>query len=131
MRVGELMRRDLVSVGPTHTLRQAAKLMAEHNVGSAVVRTDEAPGIVSERDVLRAVAEGADPDEATVGDHMTWDAVVASPSWDVYEAVRTMIRGGFRHLIVVEDGREVGILSIRDIAIHLLPEGERGDTAAS
>lgn len=119
MNVGEIMSRDLVTVGPTHTLRQAAEVMTSHNVGAAVVRTEDQPGIISERDILRAIASGVDIDTATVGDHMTANAVTAFPSWDVDRAVRTMIEGGFRHLVVVEEGREVGMLSIRDLAAYL------------
>ena len=71
MEIRDLVVRDLVTVGPTHTLAQAAKLMNGKRVGSAIVLTEEAPGILSERDVLRAVAEGADPETATVGHYMT------------------------------------------------------------
>jgi len=120
MHVGDVMRRDLVSVGTDTSLRQAAELMTSRKVGCAIVRTDDNPGIISERDILRAVAEGADPEAKTVGDYMTWDAVVAFPSWDLGKAISTMIEGGFRHLIVVDDGIEVGVLSIRDLAAQLV-----------
>jgi CBS domain-containing protein len=72
------------------------------------------------------VAQGADLTEATVGDHMTWKAVVATTSWDVETSARTMIEGGFRHLVVVEDGREVGVLSIRDLVLALLERSGAG-----
>jgi CBS domain-containing protein len=94
--------------------------MADRNVGAAVVLTDDSPGILSERDILRAVAAGSDLGSATVSDHMTWNAVVATPGWDVETAARTMIERGFRHLVVVEEGAEVGILSIRDLVGALL-----------
>ena len=122
MQLGSLVRRAVVTVGPTHTLADAARRMAERNVGAAVVLTDDAPGIISERDLLRAVAGGADLDIATVGEHMTWNAVVATPAWDVETAARTMIERGFRHLVVVQEGAEVGILSIRDLVGALLGE---------
>jgi CBS domain-containing protein len=120
MEIRDLVVRDLVTVGPAHTLAQAAKLMNGKRVGSAVVLTDESPGILSERDVLRAVAEGADPDSATVGDYMTWNAIVATSEWDTMEAARTMLQHGFRHLLVIDGSSEVGILSIRDLMAGLL-----------
>ena len=124
MHIGELVRRNLVAVGPTHTLAEAASMMVDRNVGSAVVVTDEAPGIVSERDILRAIASGVDPKTAKVADHMTWNAVSAAPTWDVAQAARTMIAGGFRHLVVVDETREIGILSIRDLVFALFGEHE-------
>jgi CBS domain-containing protein len=128
MDVGDVMRRDLVSVGTDTSLRRAAELMTSRKVGCAIVRTDDNPGIISERDILRAVAEGADPESKTVGDYMTWDAVVAFPSWDLGKAISTMIEGGFRHLIVVDDGIEVGVLSIRDLAAQLVKGTQAQDT---
>ena len=91
-------------------------------VGSAIVLTDENPGILSERDVLRAVADGADPAVATVGDYMTWNAIVATSDWEVMQAARTMLANGFRHLVVIDGSstQEVGILSIRDLMAGLL-----------
>ena len=109
-----------MSVGPAHTLAQAAKLMNGKRVGSAIVLTDESPGILSERDVLRAVADGADPNAATVGDYMTWNAIVATSEWDTMEAARTMLEHGFRHLVVLDGSSEVGILSIRDLMAGIL-----------
>ena len=120
MEIRDLVCRDLVTVGPTHTLAQAARLMTAHRVGSAIVCTDEGPGIVSERDVLRAVADGADLNTVTVGDYMTWNAIIANSSWDTLLAARTMLEHGFRHLVVVDGAAEIGILSIRDLmAAHL------------
>ena len=115
MEIRDLVVRDLVTVGPAHTLAQAAKLMSAKRVGSAIVLTEEAPGILSERDVLRAVAEGADPTVATVGDYMTWNAIVATSEWDTMEAARTMLEKGFRHLLVIDGDQQTGILSIRDL----------------
>jgi CBS domain-containing protein len=109
-----------VTVGPAHTLAQAAKLMSAKRVGSAIVLTEEAPGILSERDVLRAVAEGADPTVATVGDYMTWNAIVATSEWDTMEAARTMLEKGFRHLLVIDGDQQTGILSIRDLMAGII-----------
>ena len=120
MEIRDLVVRDLVTVGPAHTLAQAAKLMSAKRVGSAIVLTEEAPGIVSERDVLRAVADGVDLSTATVGDYMTWNAIIATSSWDTMTAAKTMLEHGFRHLVVVDGGTEIGILSIRDLMAGLL-----------
>jgi CBS domain-containing protein len=105
MEIRDLVCRDLVTVGPAHTLAQAARLMTAHRVGSAIVCTDEGPGIVSERDVLRAVAEGADLNTA----------IIATSAWDTMTAAKTMLEHGFRHLVVVDGSSEIGILSIRDL----------------
>jgi CBS domain-containing protein len=122
MEIRDLVVHDLVTVGPAHTLAQAAKLMSAKRVGSAIVLTDESPGILSERDVLRAVAEGVDPAEATVADYMTWNAIVATSEWDVMEAARAMQQHGFRHLLVIDgaSANHVGILSIRDLMAGIL-----------
>jgi CBS domain-containing protein len=91
--------------------------MARRNVGAAVVvdPEGEGPGIITERDVLRSVAEGQDPDGEKVGAHLTAESVSASPEWSLEEAASAMVRGGFRHLLVVDGGETVGIVSMRDI----------------
>ena len=117
MRVREGMSRDMLSVGPGHTLRQAATQMAERKVGAAIVIDPDAigPGIITERDVLISVGRGEDPDTELVADHLTADLVFAGGDWSLEQAAVAMVRGGFRHLIVVEDGAPAGILSVRDI----------------
>lgn len=120
MEIRELVVRDLVTVGPTHTLAQAAQRMTERKVGAAVVLLDESPGIISERDVMRAIAEGADPATATVGDYMTWSAIVCTSEWDTLTAARTMMKHGIRHLVVMDGVDQIGILSIRDLVVGLL-----------
>jgi CBS domain-containing protein len=125
MRVADAMSKEVLRVGTTHTLREACALMVERNVGAAVVMEDDmpGPGIVTERDVLRAVARGADPETTTVADVMTFEARTASDSWAVDAAAEEMVRRGFRHLVVVDDGgRLVGILSMRDVVRARLGE---------
>lgn len=127
MRVRELAGSAVVTVGPGHSLRDAAKVMARHGVGSAVVHdNEELAGILTERDVLRAVAAGVDPDGATVGELMTRDVVTAGPDWDVTEAAATMARHRVRHLVVYEGGELLGVLSVRDVLPTLLPARTTG-----
>ncbi len=91
--------------------------MSERRVGAAVVMDPEAhgPGIITERDILTRVGAGQDPDQEMVAEHLTADVVFAAPDWSLEEAAAAMVRGGFRHLIVVDGGETVGILSVRDV----------------
>lgn len=117
MQVREGMSPMVLTVGPGHTLRDAAQLMAQRGVGAAVVMDPDGmgPGILTERDILLSVAAGQNPDAELVAAHLTKDVVFAEPGWSLEEAAAAMVRGGFRHLIVVERGETVGILSVRDI----------------
>jgi CBS domain-containing protein len=117
MHVQDGMSTMVLSVGPGHTLRAAARLMADRKVGAAVVIDPEAagPGIITERDILLAIGSGQDPDTEAVADHLTGELVFAHPHWSLEEAAAAMIRGGFRHLIVIDGGEIVGVLSVRDI----------------
>jgi CBS domain-containing protein len=117
MHVREGMSRVVLTVGPGHTLRQAAELMAARSVGAAVVVDPEGagPGILTERDILQSVAAGQDPSEERVADHLTADVVAATPEWSLEEAAVAMVRGGFRHLLVVQGADTIGIVSVRDI----------------
>ena len=108
--------RHLVTVGPDVTLRRASKVMNDRGVGCAVVVENErVAGIVTERDVLRAIAEDGDMDEMTVGAVMTRDVISGSPGWELLKAVETMNSGCFRHLLVMEMDDPVGIVSLRDL----------------
>jgi CBS domain-containing protein len=117
MQVRDGMSTVVVTVGPGHTLRAAARSMAARRVGAAVVLDPEAAGlgILTERDVLDAIGAGQDPDVEMVGDHLTSNAVFAAPDWSLEEAAVAMVRGKFRHLIVCEGSEMVGILSVRDV----------------
>ncbi len=117
MNVRDGMTKVVLSVGPAHTLRQAAWLMSGQGVGAAVVVDPEHPGIgiLTERDILDSVGAQQDPDTELVADHRTGDVVFASPDWTLEQAAAAMVTGNFRHLVVV-DGHEVtGLLSMRDI----------------
>jgi CBS domain-containing protein len=115
--VRDVMSPAVVTVGPTHTMRQVAKVMAARKVGAAVVHDPEAdgPGILTERDMLEAIADGQDPDTEPASSHLTRDAVVAAPDWPLLQAAQTMLTGGFRHLVVCEGDEVVGVLSVRDV----------------
>ncbi|MCE7080539.1 cyclic nucleotide-binding/CBS domain-containing protein [Streptomyces sp. ST2-7A] len=117
MLVRDAMSTLVLTIGPEHTLRRAASLMADRRVGAAVVLDPETcgVGILTERDVLRSVGAGQDPDRERAGAHTTTDVVFAAPSWTLAEAATAMTSGGFRHLIVLRDGGPVGIVSVRDI----------------
>jgi CBS domain-containing protein len=127
VRVRELASNATVTVGPGHTLRDAAQLMNKHRVGSAVVQDGEQlAGIITERDVLRAVAEGVDAGADAVSDHMSPDVITAGPDWDVGAAAATMIKHRVRHLVVYEGGQLLGVLSVRDLLPALIPPDQRG-----
>jgi signal-transduction protein with cAMP-binding, CBS, and nucleotidyltransferase domain len=117
MNVRDGMTRVVLSVGPAHTLRQAARHMSEQRVGAAVVVDPEHPGIgiITERDILDSVGAGQDPDAEMVSAHRTSDVVFAAPEWTLEQAAAAMTAGNFRHLIVVEDQEVAGLLSMRDI----------------
>jgi len=117
MQVSEGMSPTVLTVGPDHTLRAVAQLMSRRTVGAAVVMDPDGagPGIITERDILSSLGAEEDPDGELVADHLTRDVVFAAPDWSLEEAAAVMVRGGFRHLIVVERGETVGILSVRDV----------------
>ena len=115
--VRDAMSPVVLTIGPTHTVREAARRMSERKVGAAVVMdpAHDHPGILTERDVLDAVGQGQDVDAELVHAHLTSDIVVATPDWSLEEAAAAMVNGGFRHLVVYEAGEVVGMLSVRDI----------------
>jgi CBS domain-containing protein len=117
MHVRDGMSKVVLTVGPGHTLRDAARLMADRRVGAAVVIDPDSPGpgIITERDLLESLGRGEHADEERVADHLTSDIVFAAPDWSLEEAAVAMVRGGFRHLVVTDGGEVAGLLSMRDI----------------
>lgn len=106
----------LLTIEPHNSLRQAAKAMTDRGVGSAVVMLNgRVAGIITERDLLYTIAEKKDLDSTPVEEVMTADPVAGAPGWDLTRAVRTMIDGGFRHLLVKEMDDPIGIVSLRDL----------------
>src|SRR4051794_41973391 len=106
MQVRDGMSDVVLTIGPGHTLRAAARLMAERKVGAAVVIDPDGagPGILTERDILESVAQGQDPNSECASDHLTPDTVVAAPRWSLEEAAVAMGPGGLPHPIVVDGG---------------------------
>ncbi len=117
MQVRDGMSKLVLTLGPDHSVRQAARLMADRKVGAAVVLDPdgEGPAIITERDVLNSIGRGEDPDQEKVGDHLTSAVVYAMPTWSLEQAAAEMVRGGFRHLIVCDGPEVVGVLSVRDV----------------
>ncbi|MET9407143.1 CBS domain-containing protein [Streptomyces sp. NPDC002935] len=117
MLVRDAMSTVVLTIGPTHTLRQAARLMSARRVGAAVVLDEESSGlgILTERDILNSLALGQNPDSETAGTHTTTDVVFAAATWTLEEAASAMSHGGFRHLIVLDGSGPIGIVSVRDI----------------
>ena len=107
---------DVLTIPATTTLGQAARLMRARNVGAAVVvEDDQIAGIFTERDLLRAIADSRHPDQGQVQSYMTPDPLTLPPDHSPSEAARIMSERRFRHIPVVEGGRLVGIVSIRDL----------------
>ena len=117
MLVRDGMSKVVLTVGPGHSLRDAARSMKERNTGAAVVIDPDqpGPGIITERDLVRSLGAGEDPDVERVRDHLTADAAFADGAWSLEEAADAMARGGFRHLVVVDRGELTGIISMRDL----------------
>jgi CBS domain-containing protein len=132
MLVSDGMSELVLTIGPGHTLREAAVAMTNRKVGAAVVLDPEAPGpgVITERDLLRAIGQHKDPDRERVADHLTSNLTFAAPDWSLERAADAMVRGGFRHLIVVEGGEIAGILSMRDIVRCWTRDGATSEVPA-
>lgn len=117
MNVKDGMSQVVLSIGPAHTLRQAARMMSSQRVGAAVVLDHDHSGIgiLTERDILDSIGADQDPDSELAADHRTTDVVFATPEWTLEQAATAMADGGFRHLVVIDKGEVAGLLSMRDI----------------
>jgi CBS domain-containing protein len=115
--VAEVMKQVVLTVAPEDSIGEAAAKMTEADVGAVVVSDfGRVIGILTERDVMRAVARRTHSSITRVREWMTSDPITAPPDMDAEEAARKMLDHGFRHLPVMQDGRPVGIVSLRDIA---------------
>jgi CBS domain-containing protein len=125
MEVREGMSKVVLTLGPGHTLRDAATRMTEKGVGAAVVIDEEYPGprMISERDILNSLGQGQDPDAERVADHMSATLIAASPEWSLERAAMEMSQRHIRHLVVVDGGELIGVLSMRDIVRVWTSEG--------
>ena len=115
--VGDLMTREVLTIDPADSLGEAAEKMIDRSVGALVVSDfGNIIGILTERDILRAAAHRTSSAETRVRQWMTPEVITVPPSMPAAEAAQTMLDQNFRHLPVVENGRPVGIVSMRDLA---------------
>jgi acetyl-CoA synthetase len=119
---GELMTHTFLSVAPEDTIGEVAQKLAVGGLGSAlVVEYGQLTGILTSRDILRAVAERAHPSEARVREWMTAGPSTIEPDADAADAARVMLAGGFHHLPVTREGRPVGVVGLRAVVGTLRP----------
>lgn len=125
MEVRDGMSSVVLTIGPGHTLRDAARRMTESGVGAAIVTDDDAPGprIISERDILNSLGRDEDPDAERVADHIGDTVIAAAPDWSLERAAIEMARRHIRHLVVVDGAELAGVLSMRDIVRCWTSEG--------
>ena len=115
--VREVMSKRLHWVGPSDTVGEAVAVMAQHRVGSVLVMEGEnLLGIFTERDTVRALSQSHDAPRHEVDAWMTRSPITIAPNTETEDALHTMLTNGFRHLPVVEDGKVVGMVSMRDLA---------------
>jgi len=141
MQVADIMKANVKSTSPGDTFANVARLLHDNAISSVVVMDgDRLAGIVTERDLVNLVAEGLDPRTTKVGDRMSTNLDTVEPRSDIGEAAEHMARLRIRHLPVVDKGKLVGIISIRDLTNwaveeitggHELPDLERSHTALS
>jgi CBS domain-containing protein len=115
--VGDIMTASLFSIEPTTTVAEAATVMGERRIGSALVMEDDRLlGIFTERDIVRALGTHFDAAGHPVSEWMTADPVTVPPSTPAEEALGTMLARGFRHLPVADGDSVLGIVSMRDLS---------------
>ena len=127
MRVGDIMTADVRTVSPADTFADIAKVLSRDRISSVVVKDgDDVVGIVTERDIVHAVADGIDPQAVPVSERMTKELATVDRKTDVADAARLMAERRIRHLPVLDKGSLAGIVSIRDLtnwAIHEMTGG--------
>jgi CBS domain-containing protein len=121
--VGTVVSTPVATVRPTATLREAARLLAAARVGLLVVLDHRGVrGVLSERDVVAAVADGEDVEIERVADYLVDDLVTVDEKVSIDAAARTMSEAELRHLTVAREGEVIGVVSIRDVVAALLDE---------
>jgi CBS domain-containing protein len=116
MKVSDLQQHELFTAQAEESLEGAADRMSWHEVGALpVLEGQHLVGIITERDLTAALAEGADPVTTPVSDYMTPAPEVLRPDSELVEAAHLMLELGIRHLPVVRGGHLVGVLSMRDV----------------
>jgi CBS domain-containing protein len=116
MKIKQFYRPEVFMAEPDDTLAQAAARMEQHEVGAlAIFEGDSVIGMISERDLTRAIGQGADPKEATVAEYMSLRILTADEEETATEVAQRMLDAGVRHLPVLKEGRVVGTISIRDV----------------
>jgi CBS domain-containing protein len=116
VQVRDVMTQAMVTESPHDSLRSAAERMWRQQTGSLVITADgQLVGIITERDLLRAIAFGADPDKTSVDDAMTAEVFTVPPGLPLQDAAREMATRWIRHLPVVEAGKLLGVVSMRDV----------------
>ena len=117
---------NILSVGPDQTLKEAIALLVKHNIGAVLVLDGDAmSGILSERDVMRALSADANVHDQPVRAVMTGKVVTGTPQDDLHAVMRTMTDGRFRHLPILDNGALVGIISIGDLVHWIIQSQEQ------
>jgi CBS domain-containing protein len=115
MQLVDLMATDVLTVSPDTTIADAARRMIARETGAAVViESDDLVGLISERDLMRAIPDACSP-ETPVSERMSRQVMTAAPGTSIPEAMAVMVEGRFRHLPVVDGGRVLGMVSMRDL----------------
>jgi CBS domain-containing protein len=115
MRIRDAHTTDVLTVDADASLREVCRVMAAADVGAVAVTGDEDIGIISERDVVRAVASDTDLDKTHVRDHASYQVRTADLDADTVYVAHIMLDHGIRHIPVVDEGKLVGIVSMRDL----------------
>jgi len=128
--IGQIMTTKLITVAPDATVAEAATVMGERHVGSALVMEEgRLVGIFTERDIVRALSQHFDAPGHQVSHWMTSEPATVAPATSVQEALELMLARGFRHLPVTESGSVVGMVSIRDLSEALAEQAEESEEA--
>lgn len=118
MLVKDVMKREVIAINPDISIREASKVMSQHNIGSLLVLEDEKlVGILTERDVLNLVAKGENLDEVKVKDVMSRDVITIESDKKIEDAVDLMLKHKIKKLPVMESGKIVGIITTSDIIV--------------